>query len=132
MKFRVDVHWWLNLWFRLRHDDLLYLKRSRKFRGLNLFSLLTTKFLLNKFVSNYYLIRLHFYYMYIIYNKFITFLSYFDHDRKYPNSIRIVVDHVPEILNVHVNENNKKIDSSEKDFFFSSNEKFTFEKGNNR
>ena len=30
--------------------------------------------------------------IYIIYNKFITFLSYFDHDRKYPNSIRIVID----------------------------------------
>ena len=29
--------------------------------------------------------------MYIIHNKFITFLSYFDHDRKYPDS-RIVVD----------------------------------------
>ena len=29
--------------------------------------------------------------IYTIYNKFITFLSYFDHDRKYPNS-RIVVD----------------------------------------
>ena len=28
----------------------------------------------------------------IIYNKFITFLSYFDYDRNYPNSIRIVVD----------------------------------------
>ena len=29
--------------------------------------------------------------LHISYNKFITFLSYFDHDRKYPNS-RIVVD----------------------------------------
>ena len=27
----------------------------------------------------------------IIYNKFITFLSYLDHDHKYPNS-RILVD----------------------------------------
>ena len=30
--------------------------------------------------------------MYIVYNKFITFLSYFNHDRKCPNSNRIVVD----------------------------------------
>ena len=28
-------------------------------------------------------------------NKFITFLSYFDHDRKHTNSIRIVVDQGP-------------------------------------
>ena len=28
--------------------------------------------------------------MYIIYNKFIIVLSYFDHDRKYPDSIRII------------------------------------------
>ena len=31
----------------------------------------------------------------IMYNKFITFLSYFDHDRKYANSMRIVVDQGP-------------------------------------
>ena len=33
--------------------------------------------------------------VYIIYNKFITFLSYFDHDRKYYNSMIIVVDEGP-------------------------------------
>ena len=33
--------------------------------------------------------------IYMIYNKFITFLSYFEIDRKYPNSIRIVVDRGP-------------------------------------
>ena len=30
-----------------------------------------------------------------MYNKFITFLSYFNQDRKFPNSIRIVVDQGP-------------------------------------
>ena len=40
-----------------------------------------------------YSIRPLFYYIYIVYNKIITFLLYFDHDRKYPNnSIRIGVD----------------------------------------
>ena len=37
---------------------------------------------------------------------------------------------VPEVLNVHVNENNKKIYFFSKDFFFSSSEKLTFEKEN--
>ena len=33
--------------------------------------------------------------IYIIYNKFIIFLSYFDHDSKYPNFIRIVFGRCP-------------------------------------
>ena len=33
--------------------------------------------------------------IYIIYNEFITYLSYFDHVRKYPNYIRILVDQGP-------------------------------------
>ena len=33
--------------------------------------------------------------IYIIYNKFITFLSYFDHDRKYANSNEVLVDQGP-------------------------------------
>ena len=52
MQFRVDVHCSLILWFQLRHDDFLYLKRSRRSRDLNLFSLLTTKFLFGRFVVN--------------------------------------------------------------------------------
>ena len=52
MQFRVDVHWCLIFWFRLRHDYLLYLKRPRRSRGLNLFSLMRTKFLLSRFVAN--------------------------------------------------------------------------------
>ena len=38
--------------------------------------------------------------------------------------------YVPEVLNVHVNENNKKIYYFWKDFFFASTEKLTFEKAN--
>ena len=37
---------------RMQHDDLLYLKRSRRFRGLNLFNFLTTKFPFSRFVAN--------------------------------------------------------------------------------
>ena len=37
---------------QLRHDDLLYLKQSRRSWGWNLFNLLTTKFLFSKFVAN--------------------------------------------------------------------------------
>ena len=35
MPFRVDLHWCLILWFWLRDDDLLYLKRSRRSRARN-------------------------------------------------------------------------------------------------
>ena len=52
MQFRVDIHWWFILWFWLRHDNLLYLKRSRKSRGLNLFSFLTTEVLFSRFSAN--------------------------------------------------------------------------------
>ena len=38
--------------------------------------------------------------IYIIYDKFITFLSYFDHDRKYPNS-KIVTNDSYEIYGQH-------------------------------
>ena len=49
MHFRVDVHWSLILWFWLRHDDLLYLERSRKLSRLNLLNLLTAEFIFSKF-----------------------------------------------------------------------------------
>ena len=51
--------------------------------------------------------------IHIVYNKIITFLLHFDHNRKYPNSIRLVVYHdsqigLSEILHLFVSRNIKR------------------------